>query len=279
MSKNQLIPIDVAHLLPALDQKLLELLRSLSPEEWQRQTIARLWKVKDVVAHLLDTNIRVISLLRDGFFGEQAPLNSYQDLVDFLNQLNAHWVQAMKRVSPQMLIALHEATGPTFCDHLRSLDPLGTSTLSVAWAGEEVSLNWMEVAREYTEKWLHQQQIRDAVNKPGIMTREFFYPFINTLMQALPYTYRHMDAPDGTWVQMTIATEIGGTWHLQRTGGAWKLTDHPEGKPSSVVITDPDTSWKLFSKSLRPHQVMDKVTIRGDLRLGETALSMVSVMA
>jgi len=42
---------------------------------------------------------------------------------------------------------------------------------------------------------------------------------------------------------------------------------------------DPDTSWKLFSKSLRPEQLIGKVKIKGDMELGKVVLSMVSVMA
>jgi hypothetical protein len=51
-------PLDSVHLLPIMDDMLFSLLRSLTPEEWQAQTIAKKWKVKDVVAHLLDGNIR-----------------------------------------------------------------------------------------------------------------------------------------------------------------------------------------------------------------------------
>ena len=50
--------ISVTHLFPVLDDLLLQLLRSLTPDEWNAPTIARLWKVKDIAAHLLDGNIR-----------------------------------------------------------------------------------------------------------------------------------------------------------------------------------------------------------------------------
>ena len=42
------------HLFKPLDSKLIELLRSLSPEDWNRPTLAPLWTVKDIAAHLLD---------------------------------------------------------------------------------------------------------------------------------------------------------------------------------------------------------------------------------
>ncbi|OCX53795.1 hypothetical protein BEL04_05780 [Mucilaginibacter sp. PPCGB 2223] len=279
MQNEPVIPINVVHLLPVLDARLMELLKGLTPEEWQCQTVARLWKVKDVVAHLLDTNIRVISSQQE-FTGEAPPaIHSTQDLVNYLNQLNADWVKAMKRVSPDLLMMLHELTGPLYCKIYASADMWAKARYAVDWAGESESKNWMHIAREYTEKFLHQQQIRDAVNKPGLMTRELFYPFIDTLMMALPHTYRNAVAANGTTIQMTITGNIGGSWNLFRSDGKWILGKGELSNPTASVAIDPDSAWKLFSKSLRPEHVMDKVTISGNQKLGETSLQMISFMA
>ncbi len=273
------IPIDVAHMLPLLNEKLIALLKSLTPEDWQKQTVAKLWTVKDVAAHLLDGNIRSLSILRDNYYGESSNISSYQDLLDFLNGLNADWVKAMKRVSPAMLVLLHEATGKAYCDYYASQDPFGKAGFAVNWAGEDESKNWMNIAREYTEKWLHQQQIRDAVNQPGLMTREFFYPFINIFMMALPYTFRNVSADDQTSVQIIITGDMGGSWYLIRKENKWLLDKTKIANPSSFVSIDPDIAWKLFSKSICPEQVMDSIQITGNRQLGEKVLSMVSVMA
>jgi hypothetical protein len=227
-------------------------LKSLTPEDWQKQTIAKLWTVKDVAAHLLDGNIRILSMLRDDYHGESPNIHSYQDLLDYLNGLNADWVKAMKRVSPSMLLLLHEATGKAYCDYYASLDPFGKAGFAVDWAGEEESKNWMHIAREYTEKWLHQQQIRDAVNQPGLMTKEFFYPFINIFMQALPFTFRDMTADDQTSIQIIITGEAGGSWWLVRKENKWMLDKKGMSDPSAVVSIEPCIAWKLFSKSTRP---------------------------
>ena len=59
-------PIDTVSLFPLLDQELIALLRSLKRDDWYRPTLARLWTVKDIAAHLLDGNMRTLSLARDG---------------------------------------------------------------------------------------------------------------------------------------------------------------------------------------------------------------------
>ena len=277
MEKN--IPIDVVGMLPLIDQQLMALLRSLEPADWQKPTVAKLWSVKDVAAHLLDGNIRVLSMLRDGFRGENPSINSYQDLLDFLNGLNADWVKAMKRVSPEMLILLHELTGPLYCRYYASLDPFDQAGFAVDWAGESESKNWMHIAREYTEKFLHQQQIRDAVGKPGIMTREIFYPFIDIFMRALPHTFRHTAAARGTCVQLAVTGGIGGSWFLTRQNNSWDLVKETSYQPATIVELAPDDAWKLFSKSIRAEQIRDKINIQGDPQLAAIALGMVSVMA
>jgi mycothiol maleylpyruvate isomerase-like protein len=58
-------PILCAHLLRRVDEKLIELLSLLTPRDWDVQTVASRWKVRDVAAHLLDTVLRKLSMARD----------------------------------------------------------------------------------------------------------------------------------------------------------------------------------------------------------------------
>jgi hypothetical protein len=274
------ISIETLHLLPVLDRKLIALLNSLTKEEWNRQTVAKHWTVKSVASHLLDGNLRALSTSRDQYFGEKPEnIGSYQDLVAFLNQLNMTWTKATQRLSPQVLVNLLEITGKEYTDHLKTLHPFDNAVFSVAWAGQAISPNWFHIAREYTEKFLHQQQIRDAVGKQGIMTKELFYPFIDTLMFAFPHTFSNVPAENGTVVSMEVSTDIGGTWSIVKVEKGWILDKNPTLRAQSKVIIDPDTAWKLFSKSWHPEQVMDKVEIIGDIALARHALKMVAVMA
>lgn len=269
---------NVAGLLPDLNNLLMELLHSLAPADWDKKTVARHWTVKDVAAHLLDGNIRVLSMLQDEYYGESFN-SANESLLDFLNRINADWVKAMKRVSPSMLILLHQATADMYCSYYAGIDPNGISPFAVNWAGEEESTNQLHIAREYTEKWLHQQQIRDAVGNDGIMNRTYFYPFIDVFMLALPYTYRDVKAEEGTIVKITIPGNIGGFWNLIRIENKWRLNKTNTSIPASELIIDPAIAWKLFSKSIRPEDVMGQVQISGNRHLAEVALSMVSVMA
>lgn len=272
--------IYTAHLFPLLDEQLISLLRSLTVEEWNLPTIAKLWTVKDIASHLLDGNIRTLSLSRDQHLIEpDRAINSYQDLVDYLNQLNADWVKATKRMSPQLLTDLLEITGRQTSAYWQEIDLFADAMFSVAWAGEQTSMNWFHVAREYTEKFIHQQQVREAVGKQGLLTKQFFYPFVDTFMRALPYTYRNTTAETGTTVEVIVSSDMGGRWFVSKHETEWALVNEPVNEVAAQVIIDPQTAWKLFSKGITAAEARKKVTIHENETLGEVALTMLSVMA
>lgn len=277
MPGKQDIPFDVVHQLPELDSMLIQLLRSLKEGDWQKRTVASRWNVKDVVAHLLDGNIRTLSMLRDNHWGENANVSSYEALVQFLNQLNADWVKAMQRVSPQMLLLLHEITGPMYCSYYASLNPFAPAGFAVAWAGEETSFNWMHIAREYTEKFLHQQQIRDAIGDETLLGSPYYHTFMDILMRGLPHSYRNTTAAEGTCIQVNI-NDVG-SWYVQRMNDHWQLVSTTPTVPSASISVPRDLAWKLFSKSIRPSAVLSQISTNGPEELIQPALHMVSVMA
>lgn len=278
---SRIVPIPTLHLYPQINSLLLELLRSLSPGDWDRPTLAKQWAVKDIAAHLLDTSMRTVSLIDGHNLVPDREINSYRDLVGYLNDLNGSWVKAMKRVSKQQIIQMMENADPRALEYYRTLDPFEPAIYSVAWAGEELSTNWFHIARDYTEKWHHQQQIREAVGKTEpLMTRELFYPCIDTFMQGLPYTYRDVAAATGTVVKIIVNGDAGGDWYLVRKEQNWALSEPPPelGINASVALY-PDVAWKLFTKGITPKSALEQVIISGDEHLATKALEMISIMA
>jgi Mycothiol maleylpyruvate isomerase N-terminal domain len=99
-------PILCANLLRKVDEQLIDLLHSLDAHEWNLQTIAPRWKVRDVAAHLLDTALRKLSLVRDSWFVESANPRSPQEVIALVNRLNEEGVIVYRRLSPTVLIEL-----------------------------------------------------------------------------------------------------------------------------------------------------------------------------
>ncbi len=274
-------PIHTVDLFPALHAQLLTLLRQLEPQDWLKPTVAVPWSVKDMVAHLLDTDMRRLSSQRDGFTppATEPPPATYHDLVELLNRLNAEWVRAAQRLSPQLLIALLELIGPQVHHLFTTLDPLAPARASVAWAGESASLNWFDIAREYTEKWHHQQHIREAVGAPLLTSRQWLYPALDTFLRGLPHTYRGVSANEGSNLVISISGEAGGEWTLSRRRQNWQLYQGTVAEADTRVQLDQDTAWRLFTKGVAPDDARRQLVIEGDERLGIQLLSLLAIMA
>jgi len=272
-------PILTAQLFPKVDGMLLELLRSLAPGDWEKQTVSNKWKVKDVAAHLLDTALRGVSIGRDGYVAENPDIRSAADLAAFINRLNAEGVSVYRRLSPAMLIALMEVAAKSLAEYHASRDPFAIAPYGVSWAGEDKSTNWFDTAREFTERWHHQQQIRLAVNKPGLMTRELYYPVLDCFLRALPFTYRTVSAEPGTYAQINISGDCGGSWYLCRMENAWELLQEPAGEKVSETTIPQEIAWRIFTKGIDRESALNQIRIAGDAGLGQQVLGMVSIVA
>lgn len=274
-------PILVADLLSPLHTELLILLRGLTPEEWEMPTVAVPWTVRDMVAHLLDTDIRRLSYGRDHLVRDTSPLapTTYEELVVFLNRLNADWVTAARRISPPTLMAFLDIVAPQTHTFLQSLDPYATAGVSVAWAGEEQSQNWFDVAREYTEKWHHQQHIREAVGAPLLTERRWLAPVLDTFLRGLPHTYRDVDVLNGTALVVEITGEGGDEWTLLRDDGTWLLYQGRPATATAHIQMDQDLAWRLFTKGVSKEEVRPQVQIFGDESLALHLLNLLSIMA
>jgi uncharacterized protein (TIGR03083 family) len=272
-------PVYLLERFPPLHRELMVLLRELTPGDWLRPTACAGWAVKDIAAHLLDTGLRRLSLGRDRFMPPSGDISSYSDLVAYLNRLNAEWVTAARRLSPEVLIDLMDTMAPQVQEFFAALDPHATAHFGVAWAGEESSPVWFDIGREYTERWLHQQQIREAVSAPTLDSREWLHPALDIFMRALPHTYRAVPAEPGRSILFSVEGGAGGDWTLRYESPGWRLFTGREDASAATVILDQETAWKLLSKGLPPETARRRIRIEGDRRLGEPILSALAVMA
>lgn len=278
--KTPVGPVYLLDLFPGLHTELMSLLRGLEQSDWERPTACSLWSVKDIAAHLLDTCLRRLSFGRDRLnLAPDRAIESYADLVAYLNHLNAEWVAAARRLSPGVLMDLMDLAVPQLYGHFRSLDPHAEARFGVAWAGEQRSANWFDIGREYTERWLHQQQIREAVGAGPLTQRKWLNPALDIFVRALPFTYRGVEATPWSRIQLEITGEAGGVWTLERQRETWVLFAGSEPGPAARVSLAQDVAWKLFSKGLSADTASRSIRIEGDQRLGRPLLGSLAVMA
>ncbi len=255
---------------------MLGVLADLSAEDWARPTAAPGWSVKDVAAHLLGGDVGILSRKRDGFSPPGAEFQTYAELVELVNRLNRDWVQAARRMSPRLLCELLAFTGPEVEAYFLSLD-VRTLGEPVSWAGPDPAPVWFDLAREFTERWHHQQQIRDATGGTPLYDPYFLAPVLDTFVRALPYRFREISAQDGTVVRFEISGGAGGVWFLVRVGDAWELALEAEGAAAEVVVPQ-DTAWRMFTKGVDWERARASAAIRGDVELATWIFRTVAVI-
>ncbi len=256
--------------------ELLRVLRDLDADDWQRQTLAPRWRVRDVAAHLLDNDLRKVAVYRDSHqLPLDKPLTSDRDLAEFVNGLNASGVGYAARLSPRLLVDLLEITGNWVAGLTESLTPHGRAIFAVSWAGEDASENWMDTGREYTERWHHQMQIREAAGQPLLLDPEWMSPLLDMSVRALPYAYRSLSPANGTAVTLEVSGQTNGTWNLTFIDGRWQIGAGARPSPNTIVRMTTDDAWRLFYNALRDSS---RIQIEGDRALAAPLLAARSVI-
>jgi uncharacterized protein (TIGR03083 family) len=268
-------PIDVRGLFARERSAFLELLDGLLVGDWDRTTVCPGWTVKDVTAHVLHDDLRRLAGMRDGHQGPSP--EDGEPLAAFSRRVNQEWVAAARCLSARQLVELLTLTGGQVARMWQQQD-LDADGTAVSWAGLDPSPVWLDAAREFTEYWTHQQQVRDTTSRPGLTGREFLAPVLETFLRALPFTLANADADEGAQVQVTITGDAAMRWVATRKGSGWRLDRGAAARPVALVEADGDTMWRLCTRGITPQAARARMRVHGDLGLADQVLEMVSII-
>jgi uncharacterized protein (TIGR03083 family) len=256
-------PILVLDLFPNERRELLGLLDSLPADAWSQPSMAGEWTVKDIAAHLVGDDLGRLSRQRDGHRESRI---ADEDLKTYIDRRNAEWVTSMRRISPRVIRSLLAFGGDESQGFFAKVDPFSFGS-PVSWAGPDPAPNWLDLAREFTERWHHQQQIRDAVGAPSLDDPRFLKPVLATFAFALKGPYLGVDAPLGTTVGLEVEGPSGGHWTIARAARGWELLlGHAEAPTASVRMNE-DTAWRMYVRALSRADVEDRSSSVGDVGL------------
>jgi uncharacterized protein (TIGR03083 family) len=269
--------VNVIGLFPELQKHLLALLSDLADGQWRLPTVCPGWSVRDIALHLLGVDVGYLSGRRDRF---QDPWwgTASGDTVGDINVFNQNWVVAAGRVSPRLLCELLSFTGDAVSSYLPTVD-LAVTGIPVWWVGPEPAPLWLDIAREFTERWVHQQHIRDAVGQPGLKEPHYLAPVVATLVHALPRALHPVSAPAGTVVRLVVLGESGGRWIAVRGRERWVLGQDGGQVARATVTLDQDVAWRLWTRGISLEEARPPAKTAGNPELAAHALEMVSIIA
>jgi hypothetical protein len=186
-------------------------------------------------------------------------------------------MNGMSGVSPQIICELIRRYDPELVRLFEALDPDALG-LGVVWAGEWESRIWFDIAREYTEKWHHQQQLRDATDRPPLYEPGLCLPVLQTFARGLPFAYRGLQASSGTAISISAGLP-GGEWTLRRIGNDWALWARADKNSATSIVVSADALRRLWTKGITPEEARRHAQIRGDNAHADPLFGFVAIMA
>jgi uncharacterized protein (TIGR03083 family) len=264
-------PIDVRRLFGPERDSLLALLASLDADAWAAPTPCPAWSVHELAVHLIHDDVRRLSADRDGHAGVWLSTSSLDELARALDDANEQWVTAVSpMLSPRLTRELLGWLAEPSEAHLTGLNPDERGG-TVTWAGHGPHPNWLDVAREFTERWIHQQQIRQAVGRPGLIERAYLEPVVDTFARALPASLP--ERPSGTEVQVRVSAPFQRSWTVHATPSGWGFAD-PTVQPAAVVELPAEILWRRAVRMLDHEHARRAATVDGDPELITAALDL-----
>jgi uncharacterized protein (TIGR03083 family) len=228
----QFLRVDVRGLLPPLRAELVVLLGNLSAGEWNNATACPAWSVHGITSHLLGVEVGNVSIRRDHWGLEPGP-NDDPDV--WLDDFNQQWVDAARRISPALLMELLDIAGRRFEEHVATLD-LDAIGGPVEWAtGSQPAPVWLDIAREYMERFVHQYQIRAACGRPQL-AKQFSAPVVQTAVHALPLALARISRPAGTVVTFSVDGDQDSAWDVIYTPNGWELGRPVPGETAACEV-------------------------------------------
>jgi uncharacterized protein (TIGR03083 family) len=275
---SPLPPTDTRPYFRPVARELVALLRGLPDAAWEQPTVAGTWRVRDVVAHILDGTLRRLSFHRDRHPPPAPPALSEREFVAFINGLNGQWVEAARRMSPRVMTEMYELAGAALADFVEALPADAPALFPVSWAGEASSEGWFDIGREFTELWHHQAQVRDAVGAPRLGDPQWLHAVLLIALRGLPHAYRDAPAATGQCLTIEVTGAAGGVWTLRRDPDRFSLWAGQEAGESARMALSDDTAWRLLFNALPPGRAEPLVTRGGDPALSAPLLRARSVI-
>jgi uncharacterized protein (TIGR03083 family) len=248
--------------------ELLALLRGLPPEGWERPTECPAWTVKGIALHVLGDDLSLLTRQRDAstdsltLFAEDHPGMSFRELLDGFNE---EWVRAARFLSTELVIELLRLVGDWsaafYIDvglETMSREPVGL------FAQTEPSPYWQVIAREYLERFVHQSQIRRAVEAPDL-TGELVTFVARVAVELLAAWMRDYAPPTGSIVGIDLGN--AGAWSWEREAERWSVHDGIAQDTGVRLAVAPEAAVALLSRGMTADEAMRRVTIEGDARL------------
>ena len=245
----------------------MDLLRSLHVSDWERPSPCPGWSVLGLASHLLGDDFSLLAWQRDDHRATPAPEGMGEEgFISWLDDLQAEWVHAARRLSPRLVIDLLDWTGGQVVD-MTSVQDASALTAHVSWASSDPVPVWLDHARELSERWIHRQQMLETIGAVSDLRKDLFDPVLDGLRWAYPFRLEPHKRPAGATVEVSVTGPEGElSWYLVSDHDAWHFRPIAGGSIVAKLHMTSEQAWRLLSNNF-DHDPHGEVFTSGDPKL------------
>jgi uncharacterized protein (TIGR03083 family) len=248
---------------------LSDLLGELSEDEWQLPSPLPGWSVQDNVAHIVGTEAMLA--------GESGPdvqidREANAHVRNDIGAFNEQWVESLRAVPPnEVLSRFRELTGMRLAA-LEQMSDEEWNAESFTPAGKDTYGRFMQI--RVFDCWLHEQDIRDAVGRPGHESGVAVDVVLDEMATALGFVVgKKAGATAGQSVTFALTDSGAVVRELHVEVGERAAVVPALSAPATVVLTMPvGVMTRRCAGRVGPDDLLDQVVIDGDLALAAKIL-------
>jgi uncharacterized protein (TIGR03083 family) len=247
-----------------------ELLGELSDDEWRLPSPLPGWSVQDNVAHIVGTEAMLA--------GEPGPSVEIDRDVNVhvrndIGAFNEQWVESLRAVaSSEVLSRFRELTGARLAT-LEAMSEDEWNAESFTPAGKDTYGRFMQI--RVFDCWLHEQDIRDAVGRPGHETGLAVEIVLDEMATALGFVVgKKAGATPGQSVTFAL-TDGGAVVRELHVEVAERAAVVPAlSGPATVTLTMPiGVMTRRCAGRVGADELLDQIAIDGELDLASRILA------
>ncbi len=253
------------------DQTITEFAK-IPSDKFYGPTVLPSWKVNNIISHLTGNALYKTTDIRRMAEQQEKSSIDFDSLAHIINANNERWVEALDYLDQTVLLDLYESSYSAMLLEFEKIQDLKSHAVhDVLWYSDDPSPWWLDMAREYTELWMHTAQICGYLDIAFPFEKQYSTLFHRICLLAVRRLFKSEE--NEVILRIQIGTE---TYNISSENG---FGIPEKGKPADAVITMTDNAaWKLFSGISPTPEEASSIQIEGDRRIGGKFLKIESVM-
>ena len=247
-----------------------DLLGELTDEQWRLPTPLPGWSVQDNVSHVVGTEAMLA--------GEPGPdveidRDANEHVRNDIGAFNEQWVESLRDAAPDEVLSRFRELTAARLAALEAMTDDEWNAESFTPAGKDTFGRFMQI--RVFDCWLHEQDIRDAVDRPGHESGLAVEVVLDEMATALGFVVGKK-AGATTGQAVTFALTDGGAvvreLHVE-VGERAAVVPALSGAPTVVLTMPVGVMTRRCAGRVGPDDLLDQVVIDGDLELASKILA------